>query len=175
MSDTLTLINDSNIFEMYNLKEKVYSSGLIKIKKYSFDTIKGRCSNNSHNGKSTDEQLNKYLKKRVKDRKEKIIDLAFSNSWDFFVTLTFDPNNIDYFPDGYSHDIARNLLTKWINNQKHKNKHMRYIIVSEFHKNGNLHFHGLFSNVNWSLSKAINPNTNRPVIKNGCQVIFKKF
>lgn len=171
MSDTLTLVNGSSIYEMYNLKSKVYPSGLEKLKKYSFDTIKGRKCLNQHNGNSTDEQLDKYLKKRVKQRKEKIIDFAYCNDWQYFVTLTFDTKNKENFPRGYSHEQAIFLLKKWINNQHNKNKNMRYILVSEFHKeSGNLHFHGLFSKVNWDLSIAFNSKTGKPLIENGVQV-----
>lgn len=171
MTETLTLFNSHNIVEMYNFKEKVYSNGLVKLKKYSFDNIKGLSCNYSHNGTSTDKQLEQYLKKRVKERREKIIDIAFSNSWEYFLTLTFDPKNKKYFPFGYSHDQAIKLLTKWLNNQRKKNIYMKYIIVSEFHKeSGHLHFHGLFSHVNWSLSKAINPKTNNPIILNDTQI-----
>lgn len=171
MTETLTLFNSHNIVEMYNFKEKVYSNGLVKLKKYSFDNIKGLPCNNSHNGKSTEKQLEQYLKKRVKERREKIIDIAFSNSWKYFLTLTFDPKNKKYFPLGYSHEQAIKLLTKWLNNQRKKNKDMKYIIVSEFHKeSGHLHFHGLFSHVNWSLTEAINPKTNKSIILNDTQI-----
>lgn len=171
--ETLTLINDSTIFEAFNVKEKIYSNGFTKIKKYSFDIIKGRCTkNNIHNGNSTDSQLEKYLKKRIKERREKIVDISLCNSWEYFVTLTFDPNNKEYFPNGYDYSQATNLMKKWLNNQKHKNKHMRYIIVQEFMKeSGLVHFHGLFSCINWDLSIATNPNKHfEPIIINGSQI-----
>ena len=170
MNDTLTLTNSNNIYEFYNVKEKVFPNDLVKIKKYSFESVKGRVGDNSHKGNSTAEQLQKYLKKRVKERKEKIIDIAFSNSWKYFITLTFDSNNIINFPNGYSHDRAIQLLVSWLNNQRHKNKGMRYIIVSEFHKNGNLHFHGLFSHVNWTITPAINPHNNKYIYDNDTQI-----
>lgn len=171
MNEVLSKKNGHNVIKIYNLKEKIYNNGVVKIKKTSFDTIKGISKKNLHNGKSTEEQLKKYLKKRVKERKEKIIDISFSNDWKYFITLTFDTKNKDYFPNGYNHLQAIELLKKWINNQKHKNKNMRYIIVSEFHKkSGNLHFHGLFNKVNWNLSESINPHNNKPIIKNGCKI-----
>lgn len=171
MSDTLTIRSVNGIYEIFNLTTKIYPSGFSKLKKNSFDTIKGRLIDNRHNGKSTEKELEKYLKKRVKERKEKIIDLAYCNSWKYFITLTFDTKNKEYFPKGYSHEQAILLLKKWINNQHNQNRGMRYIIVSEFHKeSGNLHFHGLFNNVNWSMTESINPHTNKKIIKNGCQI-----
>ena len=159
MSEPITLKNNSCIYKIYNTKVREYITGLVKIKRTSFDIVKGRVVNNKHNGNSTEEQLNKYLKKRVKERKEKIIDLAFNNSWEYFITLTFDSCNLNYFPNGYSHEVAISLMVKWLNNLRHKNKNMRYIIVSEFHKESkHLHFHGLFSNVDFDLSQSINPH-----------------
>lgn len=167
MTNTLTLNNFHNIYEIFNLKEKVYPTGLVKFKKYSFDTIKGQVSKNLHNGTSTQKQLDDYLKKRVKERREKIIDIAISNSWQYFATFTYNPKNEEFFPNGYSHEEAISLMVKWLNNLRTKNKGMRYIIVSEFMKeSGLLHFHGLFSNVKWSLSQAYNYNTNEPLIVN---------
>lgn len=171
MSDTLTLNNSHNIYEAFNLKEKVYPSGLVKQKKYSYDILKGRLQKNRHNGTSTEEQLEKYLKKRVKERREKIIDLAFSNSWEYFVTFTYDSKDKDNFPNGYTHKQAIELMKKWLNNQRHKNNDMIYLLVSEFHKeSGHLHFHGLFSHVRWDLSVAINSKTNKPLSLNGTPI-----
>lgn len=170
-NDTLIVTNNNSVYEIFNLKSKRYPNNLLKLKKCSFDTIKGLSKNNIHNGNSTEEQLKKYLKKRVKDRKEQIIDLALCNNWKYFVTLTFDSKNIEYFPNGYSHDRAIELLRKWIDNQKHKNNNMRYILVSEFHKeSGNLHFHGLFNNVSWTLKESVNPHNGKLITKNGCQI-----
>lgn len=161
----------TGIFKFYNLVKKSYLDGSVKLKKSSFDIIKGQSRENRHTGTSTDEQLERFLQKRVKDRREKITDLGLNNKWEYFLTITFDPKDKKNFPDGYSHDQAIILLTKWINNQKHQNKNMSYLLVSEFHKKGQLHFHGLFSNVpKWKFSPAINPKTGREIYKNGVQI-----
>lgn len=170
MSDVVKLVNEHTNYAIYNTREKIYKNGLCKLKKTSFNVVKGKTCNNIKNGTSTLEELEKHEKRHLKEKKEKILDLALNNdNWEYFVTLTFDdkefPNNI------YSHEDALELLRKWIDNQKHQNKDMSYLMVAEFHKSGRLHFHGIFSNVpKWKLSLARNKKNNRKIIVNGTQI-----
>lgn len=171
MDDILHLKNDKCHFVSYNLVKKTFRNGICEFKKNSFDTFVGISRNNRHNGTYTDDELERELKKRVKERREKVTDLALNNEWEYFVTITFDPKNKKNFPQGYTHEQAIELLTLWINNQKHQNTQMSYLLVSEFHKKGQLHFHGLFKNVpKWILEEAINPKTNKKLIMDGVQV-----
>lgn len=169
-NDVLIVSNkDTGVFAIYNLLKKTYADGSVKFKKTSFDTIKGQSRINRHNGTFNQDQLDRLLKKRMKERKEKITDLALNNTWQYFLTITFNPKEVG---EPYSHEKAIALLTKWIDNQKHQNKNMSYILVSEFHKeSGNLHFHGLFSNVpKWKLTEAKNPKTGKLIFKDGVQI-----
>lgn len=167
----LTIFSDFHVVcEVYNLVEKTYFDGSIKFKKSSFDNIKGLARFNRHNGSSSSEQLDSYLKKRVKERRGKIVDLALNNnSWQYFITLTFDKKQLG---GEYTHDKAIKSLSNWINLQRHQNPGMKYLLVAEFHKNsGHLHFHGLVSNVvNWKLEPKCYPNTNRKIIISGKQI-----
>ena len=170
MNDVLSLKNkELGVIGCYNTREKIYTNGLRKLKRNSFDTFVGRPTNNIHNGTSTSEELDNYTKKHLKEKKEKILDLALNNNhWEYFVTLTFDDKHLG---GEYSHEKALEALRKWIDNQKHQNKNMSYLLVSEFHKKGKLHFHGIFANVSkWKLEKARYPKSNRLIIKNGKQI-----
>ncbi len=171
MENCLTLKNEQQgVFALYNTKIKIYSNGLVKLKKTSFDIVKGRVGRNTKNGSSNLEELDKLNKKHLREKKEKIMDLALNNShWEYFVTLTFDKKE---FKEGkYSHEEALNLLRKFIDNQHHQNPNMSYLMVAEFHKSGQLHFHGLFSNVpKWNLIPARYPKSNRLIKENGKQV-----
>lgn len=153
----------------YNTREKIYKNGIHKLQKNSFDVFVGKSINNIHNGTSTSQELDNYTKRHLKEKKEKILDLALNNNhWQYFVTLTFSDEQLG---GSYSHEKALEFLRKWIDNQKHQNKNMSYLLVSEFHKKGKLHFHGIFSNVpNWQLEKARYPKSNRLIIKNGKQI-----
>lgn len=67
--------------------------------------------------------------------------LTRSNVWDWFVTLTFDPEKVDSF----NFSECTKKLSKWLNNCKSVCSEMKYIVVPERHKSGRYHFHGLFA------------------------------
>lgn len=65
---------------------------------------------------------------------------ARSNVWDWFVTLTFNPDLVDSFDYG----LTVRKLSKWLNNLRRCAPDIGYIMVPEQHKSGRYHFHGLF-------------------------------
>ena len=71
-------------------------------------------------------------------------DYAFCNSFDLFVTFTFDRKKIDR----YDLDSIKKKLGKFFNNYQNRvDSSLRYMIVPEQHKDGAYHFHGLMSKV----------------------------
>lgn len=73
--------------------------------------------------------------------KQKIYELARSNKWEYFLTLTFAK-------DRYNYDVLTEKLKNWINRTKKKYApDMKYIFVPELHKDGALHFHGIVSDI----------------------------
>lgn len=85
----------------------------------------------------------KNLHDTYKRTKTKIYDLARSNKWELFVTLTFNPEIVD----SYDYELCVKKMSQWLNNlKKRKCKDLKYIIVPELHKSGRYHFHALFSN-----------------------------
>ena len=73
----------------------------------------------------------------------KLYDIARSNMWEWFFTLTFNPEKVDSF----DYSLISKKLSLWLNNMRKKCPDMVYIVVPEQHKSGRWHFHGLFSNV----------------------------
>ena len=67
--------------------------------------------------------------------------ISRSNSWDWFVTLTFNPEKVDSF----DYDKCVKKLSKWLQNCKRLCPDMKYLVVPEKHKSGRYHFHGLFA------------------------------
>lgn len=69
-------------------------------------------------------------------------ELALCNRWEYFVTLTFDCRWDRY-------DLADRLkeFLQWIQNQNKQGSRIRYLLVPEFHEDGAVHFHGLFSGI----------------------------
>lgn len=82
----------------------------------------------------------------IQRSKNKIFDIAISNEWDWFFTLTLDPAKLDR----YDPVVVCKAFKKWLSNMQQRN-HLQYLFVPEFHENGELddqgrkgiHFHGL--------------------------------
>lgn len=164
---------NTGIYCKYNTRLKTFSDGSIQLKIYNYDLHKGIYKYNkqlkikNELEKKKEEEHRRH--KTLLETKQKIIDLAYENApWEYFLTLTFD----DQLVDGYDYDRVVEELTKWINNMKHQNPHMSYIIAPELHPtSGRVHFHGIFKNVpKWSLKGAINPHTNKPIYQNGKRI-----
>lgn len=76
--------------------------------------------------------------------KNKIHDLARSETWEYFVTLTYDNDKVDR----YDYNECLKKCRVWLNNQRRSYSHdLAYIFVPEKHKDGAYHFHGLIANV----------------------------
>lgn len=69
--------------------------------------------------------------------KEKIFDLARANTWDWFVTITFSPEECDRYDYKSCYDLLKRY-TRFL-----KDKRCKYLFVPDRHKDGAYHFHGL--------------------------------
>lgn len=69
--------------------------------------------------------------------------LLLCNSFDWFVTLTFDPKRCNR----YDTDEVYKLYTKFVKDIKRRFPSLRYVAVPEAHKNGAIHFHLLVGGV----------------------------
>ena len=87
-----------------------------------------------------------------------IREIALCNEFDYFCTFTINSN----LGDRYSLEECQNKLKKILKKIKRKNKDFRYIFITEKHKDGAFHFHGLctdfddlYTNENGYLSSYI--------------------
>ena len=69
-----------------------------------------------------------------------VYDLAMSNPFRFFVTLTLDRRNVDRYD---VNEVTRKL-NSWLDNRVRRNG-LAYVLVAEKHKDGGIHFHGFFN------------------------------
>ncbi len=70
--------------------------------------------------------------------KTRLSDIVVSNNFDLFCTFTFakDRQNVNHL---------KKQMSKWLNNQHTRVGKFAYLIVPEFHKDGqSIHFHALF-------------------------------
>lgn len=92
-------------------------------------------------GGKQDEQRRRAALDRAKRRaKSAVRDLAYSNDFRYFVTLTLDQTKINRYD---IREITRRL-NYWLDN--HVRRHgLKYVLVAEHHKDGAVHFHGFFN------------------------------
>lgn len=96
-----------------------------------------------------------------------IKDYALCNDFDQFATFTFkaDRQNVAG---------SKSKMANWLKNQRNRNGKFRYLIVAEFHKDGeSLHFHALIGGYKGKLRPAINPHTGKPIKQKGGKAVYE--
>lgn len=91
-----------------------------------------------------DDLINVRSKKVASNRaKNKVYELARANSWDWFLTFTFDRVKVD----SSNYDVTLKKIRKWLNHQKERYApDLKYIIIPELHADKvHYHFHGLLA------------------------------
>ena len=76
--------------------------------------------------------------------KRNLRELALCNNFEYFSTLTIDSAKCDR----YTLDICQTKLKKILKKIKRKNPDFAYIFITEKHKDGAFHFHGLIKGLN---------------------------
>lgn len=79
---------------------------------------------------------------------------VLSNDWQYWVTLTFNPNIVD------SHDInaVRIFWKRFQSSCKYINSDCKILAIPERHKSGAIHFHALMSDIDLNLVPAKDKN-----------------
>lgn len=89
-----------------------------------------------HNKEAYTKEIERISLSRTK---REIKELALSNQFEYFATLTINANDCDRHHLQQCQDRLRKLLKKY----KRKNKNFAYLFITEKHKDGAFHFHGL--------------------------------
>lgn len=94
----------------------------------------------------------------------KIYDLCKSNTWEYFITLTFSQEKVDR----YDYNEVSKAIIKWLHSIKNScSPNLRYIIVPELHKDGAYHFHGLIADIgNMEMIDSTKRTKNNDIIYN---------
>lgn len=82
-----------------------------------------------------DDMLRSMRRARAKLRR-----LALANEFEWFVTLTLSPDEVDR----YDAAAIMKKVNRWLDNMVRR-KGLRYVLVPERHKDGAFHFHGFFA------------------------------
>lgn len=95
--------------------------------------------------------------------RNKIHELARSEKWEYFFTLTYDSAKTDRYD--FSECLAK--CRKWLNNQHVRNApDLSYLFVPEQHKDGAWHMHGLVANCGNMTFKDSGHKSNGKVVYN---------
>ncbi len=99
--------------------------------------------NKFESSQTTTEQKQKRKEERTDHMKtavDRIYDIAFQNEWDYFLTITIDPEQFD------SKDVKEvyKRLRSWLTHQVSR-KGLKYLLIPEQHKNGGIHAHALIN------------------------------
>ncbi len=99
--------------------------------------------NKFESSQTTTEHKRKRKEERtdnIKHAVDRIYDIAFQNEWDYFLTITIDPEQFD------SKDVKEvyKRLRNWLSDRV-KLKGLKYLLIPEQHKNGGIHAHALIN------------------------------
>lgn len=103
------------------------------------------------------------LERSIRQSRKTLRNLLLRNKFDLFVTMTIGKERDD---DTKS---IKKILT-WLKNQRKKNGLFRYVFVTERHKTGALHFHGVFGDYPGKLKPAISPKSGKPIKEHGREI-----
>ena len=165
--DTKGLCSDD--YEEYNRRTTDYGNGRIEIAAYHCPRLRYMGSGRTPSGRdaeTSDEAQEARTKRQVYAIRRRIKGYAFSNNFQWFVTLTFNPEKVDSF----DYETAKGTLLKWCRSMRDKYKQFSYLMVPELHKSGAVHFHGLLGDISAGFVEAANPKNGEPVIRHGRQV-----
>ena len=167
-------------YEPYNRRTTDYGNGKIEIAAYHSPRLRymgcvQKPSSRSSSGKeaeTTDEAQEERTRRQIYAIRRRIKGYAFSNNFQWFVTLTFNPEKVD----SSDYETAKTVLLKWCRKMRDgirkidKDKQFDYLIIPELHKSGAVHFHGLLGDIPAHFAKAVNSKTGEPLIRHDRQV-----
>jgi len=122
----------------YNLRVKTYADGTQSFmfyekprnRDYTLEEIE-----HEHDGSTVERKKIDSNKRAI----QRVYDLARSNDFDWFVTLTLSPEKVNrYDYEACAKCVGR--FTNWLSKRGGK-----WVLVAEQHKDGAYHFHGLIS------------------------------
>lgn len=92
---------------------------------------------------------NKYEVNRISlsRTKRKIKEICLCNDFKYFVTLTVSADNADRYSLKECQGMLQRLIKNYSMRFSRRNLKFNYILITEKHKDGAFHFHGLFSDL----------------------------
>ena len=111
---------------------------------------------------SSDNIYETNKERSLRRTRKSIKDIVFCNDFELFATFTFkdDRQNIDK---------CKTKITNWLRNEIKRKGKFEYLVVSEFHKDGeSIHFHALIKGYTGEVKRSF--NNGKPITKKGRDV-----
>lgn len=124
----------------YNVRVKTFSDGS---KQYFYcDSVKEREYKKARKDYCLDPEekvgdSHRSLTVSLKRTRQIVYDIARSNNWDWFITLTFNPEIVNSF----DYEECCDAIKKYTRHLHYDG--LEWLLVPELHKSGRYHFHGL--------------------------------
>lgn len=113
------------------------------VRQKGFEDIKEK---NNYIPKTDSEEVQRIS---ISRSKKNIRELCFCNNFEYFATITVNCANADRF----SLTECQNLLRKKLKKLKRKNKDFAFVFITEKHKDGAFHFHGMVKGLDMYINK----------------------
>lgn len=109
----------------------------------------------------------KNIERASRRAKQNAFDTIVCNpDLDTFATFTYRP---DETLEKSSYDQCYDVLRVWLSNRVQRNG-LKYVIVPERHKSGDIHFHGILNSSAVKLERAHSPRTGHALSRNGLPI-----
>ena len=130
--------SDSGVISGFNLKKIHYGMRYAEVRTYENPIyIPVPPEEKGERGNGSDKALAESRRRTI----QAVTGIALSNDWDWFVTLTLDPEKVNryYYPE------VASKVSVWLRNARQRHaRDLGYLLVPELHKDSAFHFHGLF-------------------------------
>lgn len=136
-------VYESDYATLKKYREDYYKITLHKmIRRAGYEAVGGEEEHRS--GKKNTAENEEKLETSLSRTKSKIFELALCNDWEWFVTLTLNPE----YHDRKDLKTYKTKLSTWIKNYNRLHKTtIKYLLIPENHKDGSWHMHGLMMGV----------------------------
>lgn len=146
---------------VFNVREKGFPDGSRQstfFKKFRYKGKRKNLGGPAAHGSGLTIERKEY--ENMKRAKQMVWDLGRSNKFDWWLTLTFSPKQVD---DRYDYECCSDALKKFT---KYLGKHdCSWVLVPDQHKDGAFHYHGLLSG-DLKFTRSLSPNTGKPLFDN---------
>lgn len=153
MSELLAVLRVSEYAAWHNAQVKRYPDGSAVVKVFSRPIIREagleaeggpRRDADDPKGEEAEERRKTpeaaSMARSKRRARNAVFDLAMATDFEYFVTLTVDPDKLDR----YDHAEVFRHLHDWLDNNVRRHG-LAYVLVPERHKDGAIHFHALFN------------------------------